>query len=180
MTIYHFPAEAGIALAGGLPTPQGIAKELDRLGLPHASVRIACDGEAATLEGTVPDREVREQLVVAVGNLRGIGAVDDQLTVQHRSGLLDTLGAFATLPAGSANTQAAEAAVHHADPEIGEAYGPGGSLLHIVRPGETLQSIAQRHYGDPHEARRILEANVHVLGDTGGLQPGLVLRVPPR
>lgn len=180
MTIYHFPTEAGIALAGGPPTPQAIAKELDRLGVAHRGVQIGCREGAVTLEGAVPDREAREQLVVAVGNLRGVGEVDDQLTVEHRSGLLDTLGAFANLPAGSANTQAAEAAVHHADPEIGEAYGPGGSLLHIVRPGETLQSIAQRHYGDPHEARRILEANAPVLGDTGGLQPGLVLRVPRR
>lgn len=180
MTVYHFPAEAGIRLAGGPPTPQAIAGELDHMGLPHGSVRIRCQDDAVTLEGTVPDREAREQLVVAVGNLRGVGQVDDELTVEHRSGLLDTLGSFANLPAGSANTQAAEATVHHANPEIGEAYGPGGSLLHIVQPGETLQAIAQRHYGDPHEARRILEANVHVLGDTGGLQPGLVLRVPPR
>ena len=180
MTVYHFPADAGIALAGGPPTPQSITKELDRMGLPHGSVRIDCNGDTVTLEGQVPDREVREQLVVAVGNLRDIGQVDDQLTVEHRSGLLDTLGSFANLPAGSASTQAAETAVHHANPEIGEAYGPGGSLLLLVQPGETLQSIAQRHYGDTHEARRILEANAPVLGDTGGLPPGLVLRVPPR
>jgi len=180
MTIYHFPAEAGIALAGDTPTPQAIARELDRLGMAHGGVHIGCNGGAVTLEGKVPDREAQEQLVVAVGNLRGVGEVDDALMVEHRSGLLDTLGAFANLPAGSANTQAAETAVHHANPEIGEAYGPGGSLLHVVQPGETLQSIAHRHYNDPHEARRILEANAHVLGNTGGLQPGLVLRVPPR
>ncbi|MBV1800183.1 BON domain-containing protein [Siccirubricoccus sp. G192] len=180
MTTYHFPIEAGAAIAGSPPNAHAITGMLDRFGLPAAGLRIGCSGSVATLEGSVPDDSTRERVVLAVGNLQGIEQVDDRLTVAKPTGLLDMLGSFARLPAGAASTEAAETAVHRATPEPGTVFGPAGSLLHTVQPGETLADIASRHYGGPGETRRILEANAPILADAGALRPGMVLRLPPR
>jgi nucleoid-associated protein YgaU len=183
MTTYHFPADAGASLPSEDPAgaPAAIAAHLDRLGLPHDAVRITRRGEAVRLEGGVPDAATRERILLAVGNLRGIGRVEDRLVVdQPAPGLLDGLGAFGRLPAGAANLAAARDALHHAEPEAGTVFGPGGSLLHTVQPGESLAEIAARHYGDAPDAEaRILEANAPVLRDAAAAQPGLVLRLPP-
>ncbi|RYI99191.1 MAG: hypothetical protein EON47_17490 [Acetobacteraceae bacterium] len=184
MPSYHFPAEAGEALPDTRPEtfgPEAIAALLDRLGLAHDGVRITRQGDTVTLEGRVADAAAEELLVLATGNLAGIGQVRDQLTTGHAPGLLDSLGAFARLPAGSASTEAAETAVHAAQPEAGTRFGPAGSLFHAMQPGESLADLAARHYGDPAAGeRRLLEANAAILRNAGSPGPGLVLRIPPK
>ena len=177
MPSYHFPAEAGQPLPDA--TPEAIAALLDRMGVAHAGVRIARRGDTVTLEGRVADAAAEELLVLATGNLAGIAQVRDQLTAGQAPGLLDSLGAFARLPAGSASTEAAETAVHAAMPEAGTRFGPAGSLFHALQPGETLAALAARHYGDPGGERRLQEANAPVLAG-GAPGPGLVLRIPPK
>ncbi|MFC7476814.1 BON domain-containing protein [Dankookia sp. GCM10030260] len=181
MPTYRFPAEAGLALDGGAPTAAAISDRLAELGLTRQGVMITRHDDAATLEGQVPDEATRERVLLVVGNLQGIARVEDRLTVARGSGLLDTLGGFARLPAGSASTEAAERAVHRAVPDPGDTgYGPGGSILHLVQPGETLEGIAARHYHDTAGAGWLLECNAAVLSGAGALRPGMVLRVPPR
>jgi hypothetical protein len=48
---------------------------------------------------------------------------------------------------------------------------------HTVREGETLTEVADRHYGDPSEWRRIAEANA--IADPLALVPGSILSIPP-
>ncbi|MBK1659710.1 BON domain-containing protein [Paracraurococcus ruber] len=183
MPTYRFPAEAGLALEGGAPSAAAISHRLDELGLTRQGVMVSRHDDAATLEGSVPDDATRERLLLAVGNLRGIARVEDRLTVTRSGsggGLLDTLGAFAHLPAGSASTEAAERAVHRATPDTDTGFGPGGSILHVVQPGETLEAIAGRHYHDTAAAGWVLESNAPVLTDAASLRPGMVLRLPPR
>jgi len=188
MATYHFPAEAGFGIAGGFPKsppdPPAIAAHLRTIGLPAEGLRLGRRGDAVQVEGSVPDAATRELVLLAIGNLRGIGRVEDRLVVARPSpGLLGSLGAFAHLPAGSANLQAAREAVHQSRPEVGTVFGPGGSLFHTVQPGESLAEIAGRHYGGAAAAaataERILEANAPVLRDTA-IGPGIVLRLPPR
>lgn len=182
MPTYRFPAEAGLALEGGAPSAAAIAGRLEELGLSRQEVMISRHDDAATLEGSVPDDATRERILLAVGNLRGIARVEDRLTVQRGAagGLLDTLGGFARLPAGSASMEAAERAVHRATPDSDTGFGPGGSILHVVQPGETLEAIAARHYCDTAAAGWVLESNAPVLPDAGALKAGMVLRLPPR
>jgi nucleoid-associated protein YgaU len=179
MPRYRFPVDAGLASAGTPPTAAAVLARLDALGLPHPGVEVQVAGDAVRLTGQVPDGATRERLVLAAGNLRGIGLVDDQLTTAETPGLLDTLGSFARLPPGSAGTAPAAEAVHEARTEPGERFGAGGSLFHTVAPGETLESIAERHYGDAAAARSILEANLPMLGEAQAVAPGIVLRLPP-
>ena len=181
MPTYRFPAEAGLALDGGAPTAAAITDRLAELGLTRQGVMVTRHDDAATLEGNVPDDATRERVLLVVGNLQGIARVEDRLTVTRSSGLLDTLGAFARLPAGSANTEAAERAVHRAAPDNGDTgFGPGGSILHLVQQGETLEAIAARHYHDTAAASWVLESNGAVLTDASALRPAMVLRLPPR
>jgi nucleoid-associated protein YgaU len=49
---------------------------------------------------------------------------------------------------------------------------------YVVRAGDTLWSISGRVYGDPHQFRRLYEANPRVLASPDHIYPGQVLRVP--
>ncbi|MBL6076580.1 BON domain-containing protein [Belnapia sp. T18] len=174
MPSYEFPAEAGLPAPG--TAAEAITSHLDRVGLPHQGIRVARQGDRVTLEGQVADGEAAELLVLAAGNLQGVARVEDKMTPAHTPGLLDSLGAFARLPAGAASTEAAETAVHQAQIETGTRFGPGRSLFHTMQPGETLASLAARHLNG--DERRLLDANAPILG--GSLPgPGMVIRIPP-
>ncbi len=181
MTTYRFDPNAGTPLGtplGGALSPQAALAELDRLGLGHAGLQLDQQGDHLRLRGQAPDGKAHEQLVLALGNLRGVAAVEDDL-VTPTPGLLDSLGGFAHLPAGAMRMQAAHAAMDAHPPEPGTSYGPGGSLFHPVQPGESLAELARRHYGDATEAPRLMAANAPAL-PPGEPPTGWVLRIPPR
>jgi nucleoid-associated protein YgaU len=177
MAIYDFPAGGG-----SLPRPDQVIAELRRHGLPTANLRAEAVSEAIRLTGTVPDPEAHERVLVAVGNMPGVERVDDRLGHAHGASLFGAIGGFAHLPPGAAATDMDEDMVHEADPARVHAdpLGPAGSSFHTVMEGETLDSIAQRHYGDRNAILRILEANRPMLSGAAALRPGLVLRVPRR
>ena len=54
---------------------------VQQMGLKAENLKIQVDGEKATLTGKVDSQEVREKIVLLVGNTEGIGKVDDQLQV---------------------------------------------------------------------------------------------------
>lgn len=49
---------------------------------------------------------------------------------------------------------------------------------HVVRPGETLSSIAQQYYGSPNDWRKILTANQKTIKDADRIAPGTKLIIP--
>lgn len=178
MAVYEFPASGG----GAMPGVEEVTAELRRLGLPDAGVTVETEGDAIRLHGKVPDPETHEKILLAVGNLPAVGRVDDRLTHARESSLLGGLAGFAHLPKGAAAADMAEEMVHDAGPEHTHAdpLGPAGSSFHTVAEGETLDTIAQRHYGDRDAMLRILEANRPMLTGIGAVRPGMVLRVPAR
>jgi nucleoid-associated protein YgaU len=179
MPTYEFPGHD----KARPPGPAQIQSELQRLGLPAGQLHVeALEDGALRLSGAVPDPDAHERILVAIANMPGVARVEDRVRNTHGSSLLDSLGSFAHLPPGAAATEMAEDMVHEADPSRVHAdpLGPAGSSLHTVQPGETLDSIAQRHYGDRDMMLRILDANRFILHGPGGLRPGMVLRVPRR
>lgn len=54
---------------------------VQQMGLKGENLNVQVDGEKATLTGKVDSQEVREKIVLLVGNTEGIGKVDDQLQV---------------------------------------------------------------------------------------------------
>ncbi|WP_228028609.1 LysM peptidoglycan-binding domain-containing protein [Donghicola mangrovi] len=53
-----------------------------------------------------------------------------------------------------------------------------GGSVYVVQPGDSLTTIAQTHYGDPMEFRRIFEANRAVIGSAPVVAPGMRLVLP--
>lgn len=186
MGLFSFLRDVGAKLSGSsgayaAPTPETLAGELRRLGLPADAVHIEIEGDTAHLTGTVPDAETRERVVLAVGNVNGIGQVDDKLTGGDSTGrdLLDTMAGLARVPAGAATVQSTATAVHGAAARPIEQ-GPGGSAFYTVQKGDTLSAIAQRHYGDANAYPTIFEANRPMLVSPDRIYPGQVLRLPVR
>ena len=55
------------------------------------------------------------------------------------------------------------------------------STQYLVKPGDTLRSIAQDQYGDAEQWPKIYEANKDTIGpDPDALVTGTMLQIPPR
>lgn len=103
MGLFDFVKEAGSKLFGGDDTggakaapaadPKEAREAADRrraaalvklvegFGFEVADLAVKVEGETATLKGQVASQELREKVVLAVGNVSGISRVDDRLTV---------------------------------------------------------------------------------------------------
>jgi nucleoid-associated protein YgaU len=91
------PAKAPAAggAAGGGPTPQQVKDLLERrraaalvklvtdMGFHVDELGIRVDGDTVTVTGDVDTQANREKIVLLVGNVEGIGKVDDQLKVAN-------------------------------------------------------------------------------------------------
>lgn len=92
MGLLSFVKEAGEkildAVSGGSKEDQAdrLKKHIDSLNLPGAekvSIAVADDG-SATISGDVGSQEDKEKILVAVGNVSGVGQVNDSVTVTQR------------------------------------------------------------------------------------------------
>ncbi len=63
---------------------QAIKKEIGDLGLSKR-VKVEVRGERVNISGQVPDQATREKIILAAGNVSGIGVVDDQMKSAKRS-----------------------------------------------------------------------------------------------
>jgi nucleoid-associated protein YgaU len=186
MGLFNFLRDVGAKLTGhggaySAPTPEALEAELKRLGLPADGLQMTVEGDTVHLAGQVRDAETREKIVLAVGNVEGVGKVDDGgLQGGEPTGsLAGAIGGMSRLPAGAAGTSAAGGAVHAAAPQPVEQ-GPGGSVFYTVQKGDTLSAIAKRQYGDANAYNGIFEANRPMLDHPDRIYPGQVLRIPPR
>jgi nucleoid-associated protein YgaU len=63
---------------------------------------------------------------------------------------------------------------------VAGATAVAASTEYVVKPGDTLRSIAEEQYGDPAEWPRIYQANRAVIGsDPDNLVAGTTLQLPP-
>lgn len=96
MSLISFGKDAGIQLpapmaagsgmdspSAALPLSLAVQAHLASLGLPATDLELAFDAERAVLHvsGCVPDQDTRERIVLCCGNVRGVAAVDDCMTV---------------------------------------------------------------------------------------------------
>ncbi len=116
----------------------GLAKLVKEHGFDIPSLKIEIDGDRATLTGDVPSQEVREKVVLLVGNTWGTGKVDDRLRVTappapeaklYTVVKGDTLGKIAQAQYGKASLY----------PKIFEANKPMLSDPDKIYPGQVLR-----------------------------------------
>ena len=112
--------------------------------------------------------------------LQGTGINVSNLTVKTIGGLTAIYGAVASEEDRRKAEQAIEARLgkisNHLEVQV--AHGGMGIRLYTVRAGDTLSKIAEQHYGDSTQWKRILQANADLIRDPDKIQPGWQLQLP--
>jgi len=142
MGIWSFVKDAGKSLFGSkaeaadLPQDAVLQQEVKNLGLDTTGldITVAEDGKVI-VSGTAVSQEVKEKVILAVGNVAGVGEVQDDVPdagaapVFHTVVKGDTLSAIAKKTLGNANRY----------PEIFEANKPMLSHPDKIYPGQMLR-----------------------------------------
>jgi nucleoid-associated protein YgaU len=114
-----------------------LEEHVKRLGLPVDGLKIKVADDVAYVKGTVATQEVREKVVLAVGNVEGIARVEDRLEVTNPQPEAryytvvkgDTLSKIANAQYGDANKY----------PQIFEANRPMLKDPDRIYPGQVLR-----------------------------------------
>ena len=134
-----------------------LEKYVKGLGLEVEGLDIQYDDNKATITGTADDHATREKVILAVGNVEGVGQVDDQMKTK------------------SISEKVREALDDRAEAAAAQA---ASSKFYTVVSGDSLSKIAKEFYGDPMKYPDIFEANKPMLKDPDLIYPGQVLRIP--
>ena len=137
MGLFKFIADKGNELLEGKKNPaKAIKDEVRDLGLDDGLGKdfdVVVEGETVKLEGTAPDQETKEKIILAAGNVMGISEVEDNMSASEttfytvKSG--DTLSKIAKKYYGSARLY----------PEIFEANRPMLTHPDKIYPGQVLR-----------------------------------------
>jgi nucleoid-associated protein YgaU len=117
MSLLSFVKEAGEKLLdlltpGNANASEQLKEHISKVGLGNPNVQATVDGDKVTVTGEVASQEEKEKILLAVGNIAGVGSVDDQITVTGPVGKAavfvtvvkgDTLSAISLRVYGDAN-----------------------------------------------------------------------------
>ncbi|KAF0862338.1 peptidoglycan-binding protein LysM [Pseudomonas sp. LD120] len=143
MSIFSFVKEAGEKLIdllkpGNANASEQLKEHIEKVGLGNPNVHATVDGDIVRVTGEVATQEEKEKILLALGNIAGVGSVEDQISVTDpvlvsavfvtvKKG--DTLSAIAKLQYGDANQ-------YH---KIFEANKPMLSHPDKIYPGQVLR-----------------------------------------
>lgn len=168
---------------GKLSANKGLSGHLREHGIDPSTMKFTFNGDTVTVEGTVPTQEAREKAILIIGNVEGVGRVDDRLRVGTAASTASTSapGAGAPVPLAGAGAPAASPAggsqtIAHKSADESTGWT---SRTYTVEKGDTLSGIAKKMYGNANKYPQIFEANKPMLKDPDEIYPGQVLRIPP-
>ncbi|MHA3736065.1 peptidoglycan-binding protein LysM [Pseudomonas sp. Eth.TT006] len=143
MSLLSFVKEAGEKLIdlltpGNANASEQLKEHISKVGLGNPNVQATVDGDKVTVTGEVASQEEKEKILLAVGNIAGVGSVDDQITVtgpvvvaaefvEVKAG--DTLSAISLRVYGNANQYQ----------KIFEANKPMLKDVNKIYPGQKLR-----------------------------------------
>jgi nucleoid-associated protein YgaU len=86
MSIFSFVKEAGEKLIdlltpGNANASEQLKEHISKVGLGNPNVQATVEGDKVTVTGEVASQEEKEKILLAVGNIAGVGSVDDQIAV---------------------------------------------------------------------------------------------------
>ncbi len=86
MSLLSFVKEAGEKLIdlltpGNANASEQLKEHISKVGLGNPNVQATVDGDKVTVTGEVASQEEKEKILLALGNIAGVGSVDDQITV---------------------------------------------------------------------------------------------------
>jgi nucleoid-associated protein YgaU len=139
MGLWSFVKGAGKKVFGGDDDAEvsgaALKDELKGLGLDSDDLDITVEGDKVKVSGKAASQEMREKVILAVGNVEGVAHVEDDVEggdaepTFHTVEKGDTLSAIAKKTLGSANRY----------PEIFEANKPMLSHPDKIYPGQVLR-----------------------------------------
>ncbi|MGC1502763.1 MAG: peptidoglycan-binding protein LysM [Sulfitobacter sp.] len=139
MGLWNFVKNAGKKVFGGDDDAEvsgaALQDELKELGLDAEGLEITVEGDQVKVSGNAVSQEMKEKVILAVGNVEGVAAVDDQSAggegepTFHTVEKGDTLSAIAQKTLGKASRY----------PEIFEANKPMLSHPDKIYPGQVLR-----------------------------------------
>ena len=86
MGLWNFIKDAGKAIGIGgdeAPDADALKKEVADLGLDASGVDIETDGDTVKVSGKSLTQELREKIVLAVGNVASVAAVEDNIEAEE-------------------------------------------------------------------------------------------------
>lgn len=83
MGLWQFMKDTGKKLTGRAeaseaPSAEELKKEIADLGLDAEGLEISVEGDKVTVTGTPKSQEAKEKVMLAVGNVEGVAAVEDE------------------------------------------------------------------------------------------------------
>ena len=179
MGIFDFVKKAGAKIFGknkpeAVEVHKPLRKHVEEHGINADNITFHFENGVLVVDGWVPTQETREKVVLIVGNVEGVGQVDDRLNVgKAPTGWTSTAGKpLPTLQGGGSQTVARQSE--------GSGGGAWTSRTYTVVKGDTLSKIAKEMYGDASKYPVIFEANKPMLKDPDKIYPGQVLRIPAK
>ncbi|TRO26699.1 peptidoglycan-binding protein LysM [Ectopseudomonas mendocina] len=142
MSLFAFVKDAGVKLWESLVGQEAQAAEslkehVAKVGLGNPNIEVSVEGDKVIARGEVASQEEKEKILLALGNVAGVGEVDDQISVTTPSPEArfvtvkkgDTLSAIAKAEYGNANAYM----------KIFEANKPMLSHPDKIYPGQVLR-----------------------------------------
>ncbi|PVB60959.1 peptidoglycan-binding protein LysM [Labrenzia sp. 011] len=141
MGFFDFVKDAGKKLFGDDEAPassaEAIEKEVAELGL-DGDVKVEVNGDTVKIAGAAPTQEAREKLILAAGNILGIGKVEEEISVETS----EPEATFHTVEKGDTLWAVAE-----------KAYGNGSKYQAIFEANKPMLSHPDKIY--PGQVLRI-------------------------
>ncbi|NUT75024.1 peptidoglycan-binding protein LysM [Pseudomonas sp. C1C7] len=143
MSLLSFVKEAGEKLLdlltpGNANASEQLKDHISKVGLGNPNVQATVDGDKVTVTGEVASQEEKEKILLAVGNIAGVGSVDDQITV---TGPVVTAAVFVTVVKGDTLSAISKRVYGDANlyNKIFEANKPMLSHPDKIYPGQSLR-----------------------------------------
>lgn len=88
MGLFSFLKEVGEKLGIGssdtAPPAEDLKKSVEKLGLEAEGLEVKVDGDKVKVAGTAPSSSVREKIILALGNVTGVAAVEEDIAVKTK------------------------------------------------------------------------------------------------
>lgn len=168
MGLFNFVKSIGEKLGGAAALDSNaLVSHVKALGLPVEKLLLSVSEDRETVDvfAYVPDLAVKEKLILAVGNVDGVGKVNDHIRVGNPPEVNQVAPAPTTVAEAVASVPV--------EPEVSPT-----STFYTVVKGDTLSRIAKEHYGNANAYNAIFEANEPMLKHPDKIYPGQVLRIP--
>jgi len=143
MSLLSFVKEAGEKLIdlltpGNANASEQLKEHISKVGLGNPNIQATVDGDKVTVTGEVASQEEKEKILLAVGNIEGVGSVDDQITV---TGPVVAAARFVVVKKGDTLSAISLAVYGNANQynKIFEANKPMLKDVNKIYPGQTLR-----------------------------------------